>query len=205
MVIEFLKYVLSVLIHLAEYSIVPLIWWLITARKKENFFSWLGLKKPEPEGSVLKTILIVVGALLVYISAATVAVMNYRGKVTLAGENFKGYGLAGIPFIILMAYIMTGLSEEIFCRGFLLKKIQNKFGFLAGNLTQALIFGLVHGIPFGLVTHSWIIGIALTFFPGALGFVMGWVNEKRMGGSIIPTWLLHSTMNLAAGIVAMLI
>lgn len=28
------------------FTLIPLIWWLITARKKETFLVWLGIKKP---------------------------------------------------------------------------------------------------------------------------------------------------------------
>ena len=33
------------IIQIALFSLIPFIWWLITARKKMNFFEWIGLKK----------------------------------------------------------------------------------------------------------------------------------------------------------------
>ena len=36
----------SSIVQILLFTLIPFIWWLITARKKENFFSWIGLKKP---------------------------------------------------------------------------------------------------------------------------------------------------------------
>ena len=80
-------------------------------------------------------------------------------------------------------------------RGFLLKRIGNRFGFATGNLIQAVLFGLLHGLPFGMVTHNILVTVLLTILPGAFGWYQGWLNEKRCGGSILPSWLLHGTMN----------
>jgi len=60
---------------------------------------------------------------------------------------------------------------------------------------QALCFGLLHGLPFGLVTGSVPVMVILTLLPGAFGWYQGWLNEKRCGGSILPSWLLHGIMN----------
>ena len=37
---------LGSVVQILLFTLIPFIWWLITARKKENFFSWIGLKKP---------------------------------------------------------------------------------------------------------------------------------------------------------------
>lgn len=68
----------------------------------------------------------------------------------------------------LYAFLRTALSEEILFRGFVLKAIKNKAGFYAGNTVQALIFGLLHGIPFGLVTKSILALVLLHCFPVSL-------------------------------------
>lgn len=45
----FLNQLLNAIIQVVLFSIIPFIWWLVTARKKEKFFEWLGVKKPECE------------------------------------------------------------------------------------------------------------------------------------------------------------
>lgn len=96
---------------------------------------------------------------------------------------------------LVYGYIRTGLAEEIVFRGFILKRIQGRFGFMAGNLVQAILFGLLHGVPFGLATQSIFVAACMTILPGAFGWYQGWLNEKRCGGSIVSSWLLHGTMN----------
>ena len=36
----FLEELTGAVFQLVLFSLIPLIWWLITARKKENFFEW---------------------------------------------------------------------------------------------------------------------------------------------------------------------
>ncbi|MCR5640135.1 MAG: hypothetical protein K6G04_02140 [Lachnospiraceae bacterium] len=55
---------------------------------------------------------------------------------------------------------------------------------------------VMHGVPFGLATGNLLVAVALTLLPGAIGFYLGWVNEKQCGGSILPSWLLHGITNV---------
>ena len=116
--------------------------------------------------------------------------------VTTAGSDFAGKGFIAFPAVLAYGFIRTGLSEEVVFRGFLLKRFAEKFGFVAGNTIQAVLFGLMHGVPFGLATHNIPVAIVMTLLPGAFGWFQGWMNEKRFGGSIVPSWLLHGTINV---------
>ena len=40
-----LNEIVSSIIQILLFSIVPFVWWLITAKKKESFYVWIGLKK----------------------------------------------------------------------------------------------------------------------------------------------------------------
>lgn len=192
----FISELLGALVQVVLFALVPFIWWLITARKKENFFKWIGLKKAKSEGNGFKAVVVAVLALIVYAVTTELFVTNFASDVTTAGSQYAGTGAAGIPLAFIYGLIKTGLSEEILFRGFLLKRISGKFGFVAGNLVQAIAFGLVHGIPFGNLTHNVVVAVALTVLPAIVGFVLGWVNEKKFSGSIIPSWLLHGVTNV---------
>ena len=146
---ELVNELLGAVMQVLLFALIPFIWWLITARKKENFFKWLGLRKINHKGSVVKTIIISLVAVAVYGLTTTFFINTFAGEVTSAGSQFAGKGLAGIPLAVIYGLIRTGLSEEILFRGFILKRISNKFGFIAGNTIQAIAFGLMHGIPFG--------------------------------------------------------
>lgn len=176
------------------FAIIPFIWWVITARKKENFFKWIGLKKLKKESSIIRTLFITVAATLIYSVLTSYVIKNLEGVAT-ATSQFAGQGYIGIAAALAYGYLRTGLSEELIFRGFLLKRLSTKFGYVTGNILQALLFGLLHGVPFGIATKNIGVAILLTLFPGAFGYFQGWLNEKRFSGSIIPSWILHGTIN----------
>lgn len=176
------------------FTIVPFIVWLVTARKEEGFFKWIGLKKVEWNGSA-KTVVLTLAVTVGYILLLLLSVRLLPDGITTAGQQFSGQGISAIPVALIYGLIRTGLSEEILFRGFLLKRFQARLGFKSGNVIQALLFGLLHGVPFGLVTNSISTMILLTILPGAFGWYQGWLNEKQCKGSIVPSWLLHGTMN----------
>ena len=39
----FINELVGAIAQVLVFSLIPFIWWLITARKKESFFSWIGL------------------------------------------------------------------------------------------------------------------------------------------------------------------
>ena len=197
-----LNELVGAVVQVLLFTLIPFIVWLIFARKTEKFFSWIGLKKPICE-NVLKLIAISAAVAVVYITAMILITRNLPEGVTTAGSEFAGKGGAALPAVIFYAIIRTALSEEILFRGFILKIFQRKFGFVVGNTVQAVLFGLMHGVPFGIATKSVVAFLLLTLLPGLIGWYEGWMNEKKCGGSIIPGWILHSCFNLATGILTL--
>ncbi|MCR5477782.1 MAG: CPBP family intramembrane metalloprotease, partial [Lachnospiraceae bacterium] len=88
-------------------------------------------------------------------------------------------------------------------RGFLLKRLQSRFGFVSANTIQAVLFGMLHGIPFFLVTRSVGALLLLTLLPALMGWFEGWLNEKRCDGSIVPSWILHGYINFLTTILSL--
>lgn len=191
----FIEELTGALFQLVLFALIPFLWWLFSARKRENFFSWIGLKRVCFSGKFGITFLITLGAVALYGLLTTLSVNNLSEGITTAGSNFAGMGTAALPAVFAYGFIRTGLAEEIVFRGFILKRISGKWGFAAGNTIQALLFGALHGVPFGLATHNVWVTLILTLLPGAFGWFQGWLNEKRSGGSIIPSWLLHGIIN----------
>ena len=191
----FLSELFGAIIQVILSILIPFIWWFISARKKTNFFAWIGIKKIHHEGKWISTVLITVSLVAVYGVLMTILMTMYSDGITAAGSSFAGMGISALPTVFIYGFVRTGLSEELFFRGFLLKRIRSKRGFVAGNTIQALFFGALHGISFGIATQNLWVTILLTSLPGALGWYQGWLNEKRCGESIIPSWLLHGMMN----------
>ena len=183
-------------------SLLPLAVWYVTARKKESFFSWIGLKKPICKNKISTALTAIVMTIL-YIAAMTTCAKLLPDGVTTVGSQFAGGGLGALPAAFFYSFVRTGLAEEILFRGFVLRLIRNKAGFTAGNTVQALLFGLVHGIPFGIITNSILAFVLLTMLPGLFGWYQGWLNEKQCEGSIVPSWLLHGSINFITAVLSL--
>ncbi len=185
-------------VQLVVFAMIPFIWWLLTARKKEGFFKWIGLRKIENIKAVcFPTIVTIIGFMVLgYFTLYMVQ------GIETATASYAGLGIKGIPTVIVYALIRTSLSEELLFRGFLLKRISSKFGFITGNIIQSILFGLLHGVMFigyvGIVKAT-----VINLFTGILAFVMGYINEKKANGSILPSWCIHFISNLFSGILSL--
>ena len=163
--------------------------------EKRKFFQWIGIKKMNKSKNTIVSMMLI---LILYILLAIYMLFITKDLET-ATSLFYGLGLRGIFSAIIWSFVQTGLTEEILFRGFLLKRISNRFGFLASNIIQSILFGLIHGIMFFGVT-SVLNDIIIIFVTGLIGFSMVYINEKVVGGSIIPSWLLHGVSNLFSSI-----
>jgi len=190
----------TAIIQLAALSFIPIVWWLITARAKTPFFEWIGLKKPVILNK--KSFLVwMIAALLVAASMSLVLDPVLPDNIQLANVRFSGKGMNSFLPAVIFSFIATGLSEEIFFRGFLCQRLCGKLGFSAGNTSQAILFGLLHGatlLPeFGLP-----LPLLIILFTGTLGWLMGYIN-KTAGDSIMPSWFVHGISNLYATTIIM--
>lgn len=117
----------------------------------------------------------------------------------MATNQFYGKGIKALFPALIYAFIQTGLSEEILFRGFLMKRLSNKFGFQLGNVLQSLVFGLMHGVLF--FSNIAILAVCfITIFTAIVGWLLGWMNEKEADGSIIPSWIMHGIVNFLSAI-----
>ena len=44
--------------------------------------------------------------------------------------------------------------------------------------------------------------ILIITFTGVIGWFMGYINEKKSSGSMLPGWMIHTVSNLFSGIIA---
>ncbi len=190
----------SSIVQVVLFSVVPFIWWLITARKKLDFLKWIGLEKPIIKDSFIKFLLILFAASGTYILLMAIVMKLLLGEVDTAVTRFEGQGWNALFYILIYAVIQTGLSEEILFRGFIGKRLTNRFGFTVGNTAQAILFGLLHGLPFGFATGNAAVTILLIMLPGSIGWVEGWLNEKYASGSIVPSWIMHAILNILSAL-----
>ncbi len=109
-----------------------------------------------------------------------------------------GFGLEAIATILVVALIKTGLSEEIFFRGFVAKRLIAISNFTIGNTIQAVLFGAIHILLFLSITSDPLF-LAISFIIPAVGaYFKVILNEKIAGGSILPGWIAHGSANLVS-------
>lgn len=192
--------IISSIIEIILISFLPFIWWIISAKKKESFFNWIGLKKIDNKNKKSALInIIVISLVFMTVSILTLYLIK---DIETATSEFKGLGISALLPALIYAIFNTSLPEEIFFRGFLLKRLSNKFGFRIANVIQSIIFGLLHGIMFFSLVGV-VKAIIIILFTGIVAYAMGYVNEKKANGSILPSWFIHALSNIFASIIAM--
>lgn len=177
----FINKVISSILQIILFAIIPFIWWCITARKQQSFPKWIGLKKIEGgRKTVIATILVSVA----FLASGVLTLYVVRGMETATSE-FTGLGAAALPAIVVYAAFNTAFPEELLFRGFLLKRLSNKFGFHVANFIQAFLFGLLHGVMFFTLAGA-VKAVLIIAFTGAIAWFMGYVNEKCQNLRKVP-------------------
>ena len=193
----FISKLMSGILELLIVSFIPFITWFIWSRKKTGFFDWIGLK-PIQSQQKGRLVLIIFGfTLLSFLLSFVLFRWLYSIKTGFA--DFSGKGIGALPTILAIAILGTALPEEIFFRGFLLKRLQGKLGFLGANLVQSLLFGLMHALMFIQQTDV-LIAMVIFAYTSLIAFVLGAINEQQANGSILPSVLTHTLSNTITGL-----
>lgn len=100
------------------------------------------------------------------------------------------FSLMNIFFIFFLEAIFVTLGEEIFFRGFLASWLIRRFGYIAGNAIQSVIFLCFH-LPILAINKSlW--HVVFLVVP-IISWIFGWLLYRS--GSLLPGWLLHTLVN----------
>ena len=150
---------ISAILQLTLALVLALIFYFISRRKEGGFFNWLGLYLPKDKKWIKSTIIVFLVSLLVM--SGPQLLFERTGHLTpeiLYDENIrgKGLGISTLILILLKAVIQTSLSEEILFRGLIGKRLANKFGYLTGNIIQAILFGLPQAVPFIIIYKNYL-------------------------------------------------
>jgi len=195
---------LHALLHLIPWVLIPFIWWIFTARRQSKFLPWIGLKKPVLDWNPA---IVTAGAVIVMIVLSRLLLLPLLLPADLGTVQlpYVGMGFVILPALLVRDMIQTGLGEELFFRGFLFGRLTEKLGSKAGNVVQAVAFGLVHGLP--LFSLAWltdaltvwvVVGtLSAAVVTGIAGWLLGYMTEKAAGGSIVPAVLAHGIANFA--------
>lgn len=192
----FVSKLISGVLQILLFSAIPFIWWCFTKRE-QSFPAWVGLKKMDREKRTEMT-LWVMGVTFVFCLLG-VYIFHMMKGAPMAVSEFEGRGFSAVPAILIYAIFSTAFSEELFFRGFLLKRVANRFGFAAGNAVQAILFGVLHGFFFFSAIGP-VKALIILVFTMIIAALMGYINEKKAAGSIFPSWIIHAASNLFAAL-----
>lgn len=199
--------IVSAIIMVLLCSVIPFIWWIITARKKENFFKWIGCYAPKLKMKLWGLAIFLVIYYFVWSFDITIfmdqaSMESAQNSGNLAANAYTGLGFAAVLPALIESFLVNSLGEEIFFRGFVCKRLQSKFGKNAGLILQACCFGIMHNILYllGGMDVSLQFHLAVFGFTGGGALLLGYINEKIYNGSIIPSVILHGLGNFIANI-----
>lgn len=190
----------NLIANVAFFLFFPLIWYLIKEKKIKGFFRDLGVFKPK-NINVFKIFVMILTVYAITL-LANLAVI-YSGYSMRDNTIFQNTGFISQFLIIILFGLKTGIGEEIFFRGFIAKKCFAKLGFIKGNILQAVIFASVHFVISGSASYVDIIVRIINAF--VLGYIFGYVVEKKSNGSIIPVIIAHSLINITSSLIFLLV
>jgi len=193
----FISKVVSSLLEIVLFAAIPFIYWVSIERKHSAFLDWLGFKKVS-KPDFKRFSLPLLGLTVLFLLVSLFILFSLKG-VSTATTVFRGGGYTVLPAILIYGIFNTALPEELFFRGFLLKRLMSKMAFPLVNFIQSLCFALIHSFMFFKLLD---IGstIMITMFIFGIAYGMGDINEKKTQGSIVPSWLIHAAANIFSGI-----
>lgn len=200
MIVSLIQQMTNALIQIVLFMLLPFIWWFVTARRKSSFLDWIGFKPLKDTGNHKMWLWIFLGLLSFTIFSYLVLYTIVKDLKT-ATSSFSGLGFQALPAVLIYSLFQTSLPEELLFRGFLLKRFSVRLPFGVANTIQAALFGLLHGLM--IITEvSWLQTLLIILCTGVIAAYLGFVNEKKSGGSILASWIMHALANVVTGMLS---
>lgn len=198
--VSLIQQMTNALIQIVLFMLLPFIWWFVTARRKSSFLDWIGFKPLKDTGNHKMWLWIFIGLLSFTIFSYLVLYTIVKDLKT-ATSSFSGLGFQALPAVLIYSLFQTSLPEELLFRGFLLKRFSVRLPFGVTNTIQAALFGLLHGLMF-ITEVSWLQTLVIILCTGSIAAYLGFVNEKKSGGSILASWIMHALANVVTGMLS---
>ena len=93
----FINKIISSIMQIILFAIIPFIWWFVTARKQQKFSQWIGIKKITGG----KKTLFAIGMVSVAFLSIGIFTLYIIRDVETATSDFTGLGARAIPAIII--------------------------------------------------------------------------------------------------------
>jgi len=196
-----LNELIGAILQVAAFSFIPFVVHLFRMRSAKGFPGYIGLVRSNARANILAvfaSLLFAAPILLLTLTSGPFREIMFDPASVTGKFRSLGFSTEAVLLLLILALMKTSLSEEIFFRGFLAKRLIAAMGFRKGNTIQAAIFGLVHTLLFAFITTN-VVFLLIIFFVPALGaYFSAYLNEEVAGGSIIPGWIAHALANVLA-------
>ena len=196
---EVLNQIFSAVAQVLIALLVPFIFYVFRKDRSRGFGHYIGMTRPGWKAvglGLAVSLLFVAGGIAMALWSEEIRKLLMDPQTVTGHLHAMGLNEHSIAILLIIAWIKTALSEEIFFRGFIGKRLVKRLGFRQGNIFQALIFGFVHLLLFAVLLKA---GTGPCLFIFALstfaGWAVGYIKEKYAGGSIVPGWLAHGLGN----------
>lgn len=154
----------------------------------------IGLRSPRPLRDLRDGILF---GLLLYPAVAFVAATLVQTLIrVLTGAEASApqqvptdLTPVGTAVVIAYAVLVAPFAEEFFFRGILFGALASRYGFAAGALGSAALFGLIHFVP-----APWPDAVLLITVMVPTGFGLAWIRARR--GSLYASIGAHLAFNV---------
>jgi membrane protease YdiL (CAAX protease family) len=163
--------------------------------RRQGFLAFVGLTRA-PLGICLLGCLIGFAGAALLLSVDRVRAVAAGPGTVIASLTDAGLTPPVIAALALAAVVKTAFAEELLFRGLIARGLIRWLGFGFGNALQALIFGLVHLLLILVARPDPLVIGMLCLFAATLGWVNGWLKERRANGSILPGIAAHGCANL---------
>jgi membrane protease YdiL (CAAX protease family) len=200
----FVNQLLSAVLQVAILTAIPFLWYLATHRRAAGFFRWIGLHHA---GRVPVSYILGIFTGFLAMMVLPYLWLYHTGSLTYSGftlDAYKSYGWSPLTIgtILAWAIVQTSLSEEIFFRGFLAKRLVRVFGTRTGCAVQGLLFGLIH-LP-AVWGKGFLPAAAVVGLTGGIGAALAWLSQEKAEGSILYGWMIHAAVNIISPVVVFL-
>lgn len=190
---------ISAVLQVLIFTLIPFIFFLLRKDRSVTFRQYIGFYWPPSRAivySIMTSLIFLVAAIGVIYTDDGVRQMVMTPPSVTGRLRMMGFSTTTVITLLLIALMKTSLSEEIFFRGFLAKRLIKWLGYGKGNMLQALIFGVIHLLLFlGLAKPSIFALLFIFVFSTFAGWSIGFIKEKYGNGSIIPGWIAHGLGN----------
>ena len=205
MINEILNAVFQVLVI----SLIPFLVYLVGARRARGFFDYVGLKRSTAKANglaVLVALVFLIPPLALWFLSDQFRQIMTDPTTTTGKFRAMGLGVDAVLMLLVAAVFKTALSEELFFRGFVAKRLMALLGYSWGNITQAAIFGITHVLIFLMITTQLLFLTFMLVFVSLGAYLSAYLNEKHAAGSIVPSWISHGLANaISYGVIGFLL